>query len=69
MSTWKPAQGGFRRSCSARAAAEFRERTADGRNIRKTMIAALARMILIALWRYVTTGELPAGVVLKSVAI
>ena len=48
----------------------FRQRTADGRgDTRKTMIVALARKILIALWRYVTTGELPAGVVLKPVAI
>jgi transposase len=48
----------------------YRQRTADGRGVtRKTMIVALARKILIALWRYVTTGELPAGVVLKPVAI
>jgi transposase len=30
------------------------------------MIVALARKLLIALWRYVTTGELPQGVVLKA---
>jgi transposase len=48
----------------------YRARTADGRgDTRKTMIVALARKILIALWRYVTTGELPAGVVLKPAAI
>ena len=48
----------------------YRQRTADGRrDTRKKMIVALARKILIALWRYVTTGELPAGVVLKPVAI
>ena len=48
----------------------YRERTAGGGDlIRKKMIVALARKILIALWRYVTTGELPAGVVLKPVAI
>ena len=44
----------------------YRSRTADGRSdTRKTMIVALARKLLIALWRYVTTGELPQGVVLK----
>jgi transposase len=44
----------------------YRSRTADGRSVtRKTMIVALARKLLIALWRYVTTGELPQGVVLK----
>jgi transposase len=32
--------------------------------VRKTMIVALARKLLIALWRYVRTGELPAGVAL-----
>ena len=43
----------------------FRERTASARgDIRKTMIVALARKLLIALWRYVQAGELPAGVVL-----
>jgi transposase len=45
----------------------YRSRTADGRkDTRKTMIVALARKLLIALWRYVTAGELPAGVVLKA---
>jgi transposase len=44
----------------------YRERTADGRGVtRKTMIVALARKLLIALWRYVTTGEVPAGARLK----
>jgi transposase len=48
----------------------YRERTANGRgDTRKTMIVALARKLLIALWRYVTTGEVPAGVVLKPQAI
>ncbi len=48
----------------------FWQRTADGRKVtRKTMIVALARKLLIALWRYVTTGEVPAGVVLKQAAI
>jgi transposase len=44
----------------------FRTRTTDARgDIRKTMIVALARKLLIALWRYVTAGELPAGVILR----
>ena len=47
----------------------FKARTADGRGItRKTMIVALARKLLIALWRLVTTGELPVGVVLRPVS-
>jgi len=32
---------------------------------RKTMIVALARKLLIDLWRYVMTGEVPAGVALR----
>jgi transposase len=30
-----------------------------------TMIVALARKLLIAFWRMVTVGEVPAGVVLR----
>ncbi len=30
------------------------------------MIVAVARKLLIALWRYVTTGEVPSGVVLRA---
>lgn len=45
----------------------FTARTADGRgSTRKTMIVALARKLLIALWRLVTTGEIPTGVVLRA---
>jgi len=33
---------------------------------RKTMIVALARKLLIALWRLVTIGEVPAGVLLRA---
>jgi transposase len=35
---------------------------------RKTMIVALARKLLIALWRYTTNGEIPDGAVLYRVA-
>jgi transposase len=44
----------------------FHARTADGRSsTRKTMVVALARKLLIALWRLVTTGEVPQGVLLR----
>ena len=44
----------------------YRARTADGRGgARKTMIVALARKLLIALWRMVTTGEIPEGIALR----
>jgi transposase len=47
----------------------FQARTADGRgSTRKTMIVALARKLLIALWHLVTTGQVPQGVVLRPVA-
>jgi transposase len=45
----------------------FRSRTDGVRGARKTkMIVALARKLLIALWRMVTTGEVPHGVVLRQ---
>ena len=44
----------------------FQRRTAHAaRDVRKTMIVALARKLLIALWRYVTAGEVPAGAKLR----
>jgi hypothetical protein len=45
----------------------YQARTADHRAAtRKTMIVALARKLLIALWRFVTTGETLEGVVLRE---
>lgn len=47
----------------------FRERTGAVEGARKTtMIVALSRKLLIALWRMVTNGEVPAGVVLRPAA-
>ena len=47
-------------------ALRYRARTADSRvATRKTMIVALARKLIIALWRFVTTGETLEGVVLR----
>lgn len=44
----------------------FAARTADRRaSTRKTMIVALARKLLIALWRLATRGEVPQGVILR----
>ena len=36
-----------------------------GRDVRKTMIVALGRKLLIALWHYVRTGAVPAGARLR----
>jgi transposase len=43
----------------------FRVRTENARGTRKTMIVALARKLLIALWRLVREGVVPDGVVLR----
>ena len=43
----------------------FRARTENARGSRKTMIVALARKLLIALWRLVREGIVPDGVVLR----
>jgi transposase len=46
----------------------YRARTDAAAGSRKTMIVALARKLLIALWRMTTTGEIPEGVVLRPAA-
>jgi transposase len=45
----------------------FRERVGGtGRRMRKVMVVALARKLLIALWRFATQGVVPEGAVMKS---
>jgi transposase len=47
----------------------YRARTADAHGAtRKTMIVALARKLLIALWRLAATGEVPEGLGLRAAA-
>src|SRR6476646_3776888 len=47
----------------------FRERVGStGRRVRKIMVVALARKLLIALWRFVIDGVVPEGAVLKPAA-
>ena len=44
----------------------FRERIrGTGRRMRKVMVVALARKLLIALWRFATLGVVPEGAVMK----
>lgn len=44
----------------------FRDRVgATGRRMRKVMVVALARKLLIALWRFATHGVVPEGAVMK----
>lgn len=45
----------------------FRRRTqGQGKRARRVMIVALARKLVIALWRYLEHGEIPAGARLKA---
>jgi transposase len=44
----------------------YRAHFGQGKRARKIGIVALARKLLIALWRYATHGILPAGAVLKA---
>ena len=48
------------------ALAEWYQASVAAGKKRKTMIVALARKLLIALWRLVTTGEVPQGMVLRQ---
>ena len=48
----------------------FNQRFAGaGKRSRSVGIVALARRLAIALWRYLEHGEVPAGAVLKPVAV
>jgi len=44
----------------------YRERFGKGKRSRRIGIVAVARKLVIALWRYVTTGVVPAGAILKG---
>ena len=46
----------------------FRERFAAGRRSRRIGIVALARKLLVALWKYLSRGEVPEGARLKPAA-
>jgi transposase len=46
----------------------FEQRTANAsKRVRRIAIVALARKLMVALWRYLTTGLVPEGAVLKPV--
>jgi transposase len=44
----------------------FHERFGGGKRMRRVGIVALARKLLIALWKYLEHGEVPAGAMLKE---
>ena len=47
----------------------YHQRFASGRRMRRIGIVALARKLLIALWRYLETGAVPDGAVMKPHAV
>jgi len=48
----------------------YRERVRDGKGrIKRIAITALARKLLVALWRFVTQGLVPTGAVLKAAKV
>lgn len=47
----------------------YRARFGQGKRARRIGIVALARKLVIALWRYATQGVVPAGAALKSPAV
>jgi transposase len=45
----------------------FRERTANAsKRFKRIAIVAMARKLMVALWRYLTTGLVPEGAVFKA---
>ena len=46
----------------------FRERVANVRTARKKTIVALARKLLVALWKYIHAGVVIEGAVMKTAA-
>jgi transposase len=60
------AWGWLRHQRASALAKWFHARFGVGKRLRRIGIVALARKLLIALWRYATAGVLPEGVVLKA---
>ena len=46
----------------------FKQRTENAKGSRKPMFVALARKLIIALWRYANDGVIPEGFRLHSAA-
>ena len=44
----------------------YQRRFSSGKRLRRIGIVALARKLLVALWRYLETGAIPEGAKLKS---
>ncbi len=46
----------------------YKKRTENAKGSRKPLIVALARKLIIALWRYVDTGLVPEGFNIRQAA-
>ncbi len=58
---------GSRNQPASRLTAWFLERVSTGKSrVRRIAIVALARKLIVALWRYLETGIVPEGAVLKA---
>jgi transposase len=57
----------LRHQADSKLTQEYRRRTLNaGKRIKRVAIVALARKLVVALWRYLTTGLVPEGAVLKT---
>ena len=57
----------LRNQPDSRLSVWFRERVGNRKGrVKRIAIVAMARKLLIALWRYLETGVVPEGAVLKS---
>jgi transposase len=60
----------LRHQPDSKLAQEYRRRTLNAsKRIKRVAIVALARKLIVALWRYLTTGLVPEGAMLKTAAI
>jgi transposase len=51
----------------SRLAGWFRERVGQTKGrLRRILVVALARKLVVALWRYLSTGVIPEGVELRA---
>jgi transposase len=63
---WRSLQLWLRNQPDSALSVWYRERVRDGKGrIKRVASAALARKLLVALWRFVTHGLVPTGAVLK----
>jgi len=62
----KPGTQDYGHQPKSALALRFEERVRESGRLRKATIVALARKLLIALWKYVTLGVVVEGAVMKA---